>query len=459
MVENTREANNMEKALSDVHFSKYILVKENWPKQDYYLMFSTITRSVVVVEKPIFENLMSNNFDKIPNEYIEKLFEEGFLTKLNDETTAVKYIFQKSKFGTSSLGAMVLTTYDCNLSCEYCIENEVQGYREEYMMEDTSNEVVEWLESKIAERHPTILELVFYGGEPLLNKKPIFDISRHFHEDVLKGTLDFSFGIITNGSIEIPVEELKELTEYGLKYVQITLDGTAHTHDLRRPNKDGSGTFSKIVENLQVLIEYVPVIVRINIDKSNAGDIENLIDYLYTKKLNTKITLDLAPRMKSGYKPMLCDANVMLDKEFSDFFSRLLVTVREKGFSISRRFVDAGPCLLSSESQFVIDPVGDIYKCSGFVGRKEFAVGNVNEQKLDSNYIEFIMMDRWEDCINCPYVPLCGGGCAFESFVKLGDYKKRVCKKSLFSSLTMGVLSTVDYNNAKVKALLEGDNG
>lgn len=38
-------------------------------------------------------------------------------------------------------------------------------------------------------------------------------------------------------------------------------------------------------------------------------------------------------------------------------------------------------------------------------------------------------MDIWEQCLDCPYVPLCGGGCAYESFVTFGDYTKSYARR------------------------------
>ena len=63
-------------------------------------------------------------------------------------------------------------------------------------------------------------------------------------------------------------------------------------------------------------------------------------------------------------------------------------------------------------------------------------------------------MDRWEQCLDCPYVPLCGGECAYESFVTFGDYTKKLCKKTLFFGATMDVLVNSLYNNVKIQEIM-----
>ncbi|NLI55756.1 DDE-type integrase/transposase/recombinase [bacterium] len=365
-----------------------------------------------------------------------------------------RYLFQKAKFSTNSFGAMILTTFDCNFKCEYCIENEVQSTRREDMTDEVSRNIINWFQINIKERRPKVVELIFYGGEPLLNKTPIFDISRSLFESSSEKSFNFSFSISTNGSIGLSSQEMEELKSHGLKFVQVTLDGPEAIHNLRRPYKSGEGSFDDILVNLRKFVEFAAVIVRINIDKGNASKVSELLDLLSNDGLASNISLDFSPRIKSGLAPHFCDANMMPDKTFTDTLKLLLPKARKLGFSVVRRFVEIGPCLLTSESQFVIDPIGDMYKCSGFVGRKEFSVGNVKDHHFKSNFIGFIIMDRWEQCLDCPYVPLYGGGCAYESFVTFGDYTKKLCKKALFFGATMDVLVNSLYNNVKIQEIM-----
>lgn len=63
-----------------------------------------------------------------------------------------RYLFQKAKFSTNSFGAMILTTFDCNFKCEYCIENEVQSTRREDMTDEVSRNIINWFQINIKER-------------------------------------------------------------------------------------------------------------------------------------------------------------------------------------------------------------------------------------------------------------------------------------------------------------------
>lgn len=38
-------------------------------------------------------------------------------------------------------------------------------------------------------------------------------------------------------------------------------------------------------------------------------------------------------------------------------------------------------------------------------------------------YTDMVGYDAWQDCKDCPYVPLCGGGCLFVNKVTKGNFK------------------------------------
>ena len=115
---------------------------------------------------------------------------------------------------------------------------------------------------------------------------------------------------------------------------------------------------------------------------------------------------------------------------------------KERGINHSRRFASDTPCLAIVPRQFIIDPEGDLYKCAAFAGEKEYAVGNIYEKELNQRYIDMVGIDAWHECKDCPYVPLCGGGCLFLNRNAYGDYKKRKCQRPLFENLVMETLAS-----------------
>jgi radical SAM protein with 4Fe4S-binding SPASM domain len=89
--------------------------------------------------------------------------------------------------------------------------------------------------------------------------------------------------------------------------------------------------------------------------------------------------------------------------------------------------------MFSSAHGVIIGPDGNIYKCISLVGRDEFSVGNVRDDDYDRPAYDAQLdtMKRIETCFEerCAYVPVCAGGCAYESIVRTGRYELRFCTK------------------------------
>lgn len=80
-----------------------------------------------------------------------------------------------------------------------------------------------------------------------------------------------------------------------------------------------------------------------------------------------------------------------------------------------------------------ISPDGALHKCISLVGRPDFQVGTVFDDDYDDVEYDRQMdtVKRTEECWDeaCPYIPVCAGGCAYESIVRTGDYRTRFCTK------------------------------
>ena len=106
----------------------------------------------------------------------------------------------------------------------------------------------------------------------------------------------------------------------------------------------------------------------------------------------------------------------------------------------------------------VIDPLGMIYKCPAMVGRPQFVVGEIKENDLNWRHIEFMTMKTWKLCLECPYVPMCGGGCRFEAFLaNKGDYTRLACHKEYYDKYLKELIK-LDYEKDIKEKERKGDN-
>jgi uncharacterized protein len=84
--------------------------------------------------------------------------------------------------------------------------------------------------------------------------------------------------------------------------------------------------------------------------------------------------------------------------------------------------------MTASSAVFTIDPTGRIFKCPAFVGHEEFAAGSITNGETAAPGAASAK-ELWQRCSDCAYVPLCGEGCQFGSYLRYGDTTRLNCRK------------------------------
>ncbi|MEW6027565.1 MAG: radical SAM protein [Planctomycetota bacterium] len=436
--------------------SKYTLFYDNYNSQGDALAYNTRTQGVLGVNKQAREFI--GNICQLDQQTSRPadlqtalgiLADSGIIVDDRiDEDQALEGWFEEIKFRARPLHATVLTTFKCNFACAYCFE---QGVRDERTMSDqTADEVIEFLKRKAIEKNSQKVRLMFYGGEPLMNPKAIIRIATALKQWAAERGIKFSFGMITNGSL-VKKDIIEQLAKLGLTSIRITLDGDKETHDKRRPFADGRGSFENIVANVFPVSDIVKLELGANFDQDNLAGLHRLLDYLEQKNLNKRIARVLfAPvvsRLGGDLKESRRGAQVgctKLSGELAEQGIKLEKELIQRGYNTpSSVQVNACPMTMD-DSMLVIDPMGGIYKCEAFAGREQFRVGNVREPRFNSRYDEFLALKPWKECLDCPYVPMCGGGCRYIARLKHGDYTKRACDKEYYEKIFPQLLK-MDY--------------
>lgn len=438
--------------------SRYTLFYEDYPAKDEYLAYNTRTQGLAVVGrqlKEILERLPQNgNLTDETYQLLKQLEDSGLLVKDDaDEDKLVAGWFEQIKHASATFTGMVLTTYNCNLACEYCFEDSIK--RHISMNDDTTFRTLEYLKSEITRRQQRGLlqkvRLIFYGGEPFLNPVPIMAIGEELNRFAKeKGIKRFSFSAITNGTL-INTALIKELARVGLTNLRITLDGTPAVHNQRRPFRNGYGTFEEIVQNIEAISGIVRVDLAANFDRTNSKNLVEMMDLLKARGLDKKIgMLLLAPvmaRMSVEASAIEATGCTHLSSELMADGLELRRAAIKRGFRVQPATgVNACP-MTQDGSMLVIDPTGDIYKCAGFVGRAEFCVGNIRDGHLNRRNDEFMGMHSALDeaeCRQCKFLPMCWGGCRFSAQLRHRDYAKISCEKAYYEQAFPELLK-MDY--------------
>lgn len=226
----------------------------------------------------IDESLMSSFGENEINYFIN-----NFVFSQNDDDL-VEILHNASLSRLYSQRTLVLTicpTLNCNFACTYCFEHNKHGGN---MSDDVENAIVKFVKNRKKINGTDTIRLTWFGGEPLLCINRIASLTSKLN------SLNIHFAeksLITNGWNFTP-EVSKALYDVGINDIQITLDGERERHNSRRPLVNGSGTYDRILENLDKhftgpLKTAFTIAVRVNIDKNNIDEFVNLYQKLHSR--------------------------------------------------------------------------------------------------------------------------------------------------------------------------------
>jgi len=348
-------------------------------------------------------------------------------------------------------GFLIIPTYSCNLRCPYCYEQKLRkngrAWLNKCMGQQTADDAFAAMEQ--INTVPTKQKsLSFYGGEPL-QKKTRDVVEYIFRKAREKGYRIFS--AITNG---VDLQYFLDLLgpEEKIRFLQITLDGPPEIHNQRRALANGAGTFLRITENISKALKTgVTVSVRVNVDHRNITGINTLRDFFTTKgwhqyanfraycsPVHNSIDACNGPPSEhlQGHldmqKAIKIQKQTMGDKLdicalTSSISKRILAHLQNKGLPRWK----TGFCG-SNIGMYMLDAHGDIYPCWEVIGHKKHKIGTFgrNAVSLDSS-----KADKWhnrsvvriEECLDCPYLFFCGGGCEAFALQKTGALDRPNC--------------------------------
>ncbi|MSO29329.1 MAG: radical SAM protein [Acidobacteria bacterium] len=408
-------------------------------------------------------------FNDEERETIEALVENGFLVGTREEERgALKQYFTNMVEDTDQLRITVLTTLQCNFACDYCFQGDHGDHNKfaHKMSLETAARVIDWAEHRLDEVKPEKFVLTLFGGEPLLNLPACYMLAERCHALCEERGVKLLVNIITNGLL-LTEEVVDRLTPFGLNGIKITLDGDRDTHNRMRPLRGKQGTFDRIIENVRKVAGKVAITIGGNFDESSVDSYPALLDYLRAQdfaddiaKINFKPIIKPAPpATPKGFIPLsvvgsngnplggacmttagaggggasACDSCHFVDEKMQF----LRDETRKHGFATPDG-VHMGPCEIHRRHAYSIGPDGDLYNCPGFTGDASQSTGHIDGREETWRAAVAERFDRLtahkEECGDCSFVPVCGGGCSVAAHTELGDMHQPSCHKGAFES-------------------------
>lgn len=390
---------------------------------------------------------------------------EGF-----DELEWVRGDYNTKRFDKGTIILTIAPTMACNFGCDYCFQG--QDKPGETMSQAVQDAIVEMAKNNI----PTMrnLGVAWYGGEPLLRRKVIEEMSDRLMEVAAQRRVKYTAMIVTNGFL-LTADVARSLYQRKVTVAQITLDGTPEHHDARRHLLSKKGTFERLVANLKESADAVPQMmfsIRVNIDERNHRDIHRLIDMLDEAGLgnrnNVKMYFAPVEAMTAGCHSV---QDVTMTKSvYGELEAELIRHGFEKGLCplpFPPRY--HGTCGAVRPGGFVILPNGDVHKCWDTVSWPDKRVGDMfhleelSKSEMVMQWLKWTPFDN-ETCKNCKLLPNCAGACAYK-FVHASDtrgeaavlpcpsWKYNMRERLVHRALGKKLITEADYDPAAIKTI------
>lgn len=344
----------------------------------------------------------------------------------------------------------------CNLNCDYCFYLEKKslfGPGEQYRMSD---DVLSAFIANYVNAQPTpVVEFVWQGGEPTL-------LGLNFFKKVvalqkpLKGLKTISNSLQTNGTL---------LTDKWCQFLKrhdftvgISLDGPKEIHDRHRRDRQGRGTFDRVIRGLKLLQKHQ---VAYNVLAGVARDTaKHPLDVYRFFKANgvefiqfTPIVERLPETPSSGGLALRLAGPATLDKEealtrvtpwtvIAEEYGDFLISIYEEWVrhDVGTTFVmnfewalnawigNPSPVCIHAQQcgrSLVLEHDGDVYACDHCV-YPEYQLGNILSESLPAlaersrqsgfGVCKETALPRW--CLECDALAACRGGCPKHRFKK-----------------------------------------
>lgn len=404
------------------------------PSKKGYAAFNTLTGSILFVDEELKEIIQEGTFDQLEKEKVDTLKKTGFIIDdAVDETQIMSFRQKALTYSHINASFSVLPTYACNLACPYCYEGRGEIHRGS-MSKEMTEQIINGIKNYCLQEGVHNLGLTLYGGEPLLHKTASLRLVSALGEWAPTVGITFNCNMITNGTL-LTKDALSQFQPY-VRMIQVTLDGPQHYHDTRRIQKTGEGTYELTMNAVKTAREHdILVRIRIQVAKDNV----TMMDDLFKDLVNRGIHKD--PGVGAYTFPLMdindvCSSYASLcSEEETKLLPGLWRKAREYGLILFSKPVQTfvSPyCSFATKNSFLVDALGDVYKCVSVVGEKEYRVGYMSEHGLtDISPVLYAFMVRdpltLHECADCVLLPLCNGGCAHRAYQKHHTYQASDC--------------------------------
>ena len=393
--------------------SRYTVCVEG-PNAGEHLLYNTASGAFAAVDDAAW-----GEFEAGGGALAEEFALAGFLTGLSpeDELALQREKFDAVRADRSQLTLSIVPTYACNYRCPYCYEighNKVKGKMDARMIDA----ICAFAEGRFGQDGFERLSVQWYGGDPSLALDVVEALSRRLIAWCDGAGVAYDALMLTNANL-VDEKAARLIADMRVSTVLLTIDGPEEVHNRRRVAADGSNSYERNIQAARFLRACgVQVHAGMNVDKVSWPLYPGLRDKLAAEEGISLGTGKLCDYGGCFGRPPFCepDFDLFTHEEFAQ--ARLELYARERHTADELREL-LRPierfCTGQLDNYFVIDLLGDVYNCDGWVGDKAHVRFNLFDDPSTWKLAD-ISHDPVRDgqCGVCELLPLCLGNCHWE---------------------------------------------
>jgi uncharacterized protein len=313
----------------------------------------------------------------------------------------------------------------CNLDCSYCfyLDREADPYKSLPARRMTLETLEHLVDSYLFYSCPSSI-FAFQGGEPTLAGLPFFEKLVGFQQHHGRNGQSVSNALQTNGVL-LDQSWCDLFRSYNW-LLGVSLDGPEEVNDLYRYNKEGRGTWKRVIQSIELLqknkVEFNILCV---LSQANVGRAKELYRFYRGLGIDNVQYIPLAEFDGDGNPLPFTIAPEQYGRFLTETFDLWWPERRRMRIRCFDNIAEAlagqkpGTCTMheTCDSYVVVEYNGDVYPCDFFVS-SSWKLGNV---ELDS-WPEIARRARrysfaskktlaHPECQVCEYQSICHGGC------------------------------------------------
>lgn len=369
------------------------------------LVYNTFSKSLVLLSWDI----RHRQIEDLRSDEVQILYSCNIIVNI-DLDEQVKYweihhLLRQIEYSTHAINRYnILTTTGCNARCFYCFED---GVDIKTMSSRTAEQVATYIYNNSL--NTEMVELRWFGGEPLVNYKAIDIICSNLQ----KMGQPFYSTISSNGTLIGLPHIYNSLKKWNFKKVRLSFDGLKEEHNRRKNYPSIPDAYTVTLENVDKLIAIgVETSIRLTFDENNLNDIFKVAEMLIKRYKDNKLVKVYSRCIFEKLTTIAANNNLAQVKklvEFKEFIDSLLF---KNGLYDETKWQPIGYqpsfCAANNPNAVVIDPMGRLTSCETIMPNTQFwgdITNGVTDDNEKNRWIEITPIK--EKCKTCHFLPSC----------------------------------------------------